>query len=135
MLPSKSLSFVYINDSLLCAKCFGGGVEWNSCLIVSFNALYYYITFQGDFKQALFPTVSAGQMPGILSEEEGDVTIPDIQFQEGELEQLDEEFDLEMTANESALEYAGKPNPDDSEIKVHTMSDYTTGLSCSGWLD
>ncbi|XP_056016469.1 centrosomal protein of 192 kDa-like isoform X4 [Ostrea edulis] len=81
----------------------------------------------GDFKQALFPTVSAGQMPGILSEEEGDVTIPDIQFQEGELEQLDEEFDLEMTANESALEYAGKPNPDDSEIKVHTMSDYTTG--------
>jgi hypothetical protein len=28
------------------------------------------------------------------------------------------------------LEYAGKPNLDESGIKVHTVSDYATGLSC-----
>lgn len=84
--------------------------------------------FQGDFKQALFSNMSSGQVPGILTEEEGDVTVPDIQFQEGELDQLDEDFDLEMTANESALEYAGIPNPDLSEMKLHTASDNTAGL-------
>lgn len=84
--------------------------------------------FQGDFKQALFSNMSSGQVPGILTEEEGDVTVPDIQFHEGELDQLDEDFDLEMTANESALEYAGIPNPDLSEMKLHTTSDNTAGL-------
>nr|XP_022340197.1 uncharacterized protein LOC111134927 isoform X2 [Crassostrea virginica] len=81
----------------------------------------------GDFKQALFSNLPSGPVPGILGEEEGDVTIPDIQFQEGELDELDEEFDLEMTANESALEYAGRPNPDMSEMMLHKTSDNTAG--------
>lgn len=89
--------------------------------------LLYITSFQGDFKQALFSNLPSGPVPGILGEEEGDVTIPDIQFQEGELDELDEEFDLEMTANESALEYAGRPNPDMSEMMLHKTSDNTAG--------
>ncbi|XP_061162551.1 centrosomal protein of 192 kDa-like [Saccostrea echinata] len=81
----------------------------------------------GVLKQSLFPTMSTGQIPGIIAEEEGDVTIPDIQFQEGELEQLDEDFDLDMTTNESALEYAGIPNPEESEMMLHTTNDNTAG--------
>ena len=88
--------------------------------------LLYITSFQGDFKQALF-SLPSGPVPGILGEEEGDITIPDIQFQEGELDELDEEFDLEMTANESALEYAGRPNPDMSEMMLHKTSDNTAG--------
>lgn len=55
--------------------------------------------FQGDFKQALFSNMTSGHVPGILTEEEGDVTVPDIQFQEGELDQLDEDFDRSVMEN------------------------------------